>query len=155
MTSDGRRGFVSLWNASTVAELDLLMGRGRRFIRFRKPASALAGGSHPTALLLSRDNSKLFVALTDRDEIAVLDTASGKPVSYLSTKLPGQQYGGSDPEYLALTPDEKTLFSANATSDCVAVFDLANITSRQPLQAVGFIPTQCYPTVVAATRKDH
>jgi hypothetical protein len=60
------------------------------------------------------------VALTDRDEIAVLDTATRKPLSYLSTKLPGQQYGGSDPEYLALSSDEKTLFSATAISDSVA-----------------------------------
>lgn len=154
MTSDGRRGFVSLWNASMVAELDLLKGRVRRFTALRKPASPLAGGSHPTALLLNRDNSRLFVALTDRDEIAVIDTATGKPVSYLSTKLPGQQYGGSDPEYLALSPDEKTLFSANAISDSVAVFDLAKLVSGQTLRAVGFIPTQWYPTVVAATRKD-
>src|SRR6266851_8007776 len=154
MTSDGKRGFVSLWNASSVAELDLLKGRVRRFIPLRQPTSPLAGGSHPTALLLNRDNSRLFVALTDRDEIAVLDTATGKPVYYLSTKLPGQQYGGSDPEYLALSPDEKTLFSANAISDCVAVFDLSKMTSGQPLQAAGFIPTEWYPTVVAATRKD-
>src|SRR5260370_32718813 len=154
MTSDGRRGFVSLWNASTVAELDLLKESVRRFIPLRKPASPLAGGSHPTALLPDRDNSRLFVALTDRDEIAVLDTATGEPVSYLSTKLPGQQYGGSDPEYLALSPDEKTLFSATAISDSVSVFDLSNITSGQPLQAVGFLPTQWYPTVVAAPRQD-
>ena len=154
ITSDGVRGFVSLWNASVVAELDLLKGRVRRFIPLREPASPLAGGSHPTALLLNGDNSRLFVALTERDEIAVLDTATGKPVSYLSTKLPGQQYGGSDPEYLALAPDEKTLFSANAISDCVAVFDLAKLAAGQPLQAAGFIPTQWYPTVVAATRKD-
>jgi hypothetical protein len=154
MTSDGRRGFVSLWNASTVAELDLVKGRVRRFIPLRKPTSPLAGGSHPTALLLNRDNSRLFVALTDRDEIAVFDTATGKPVSYLSTKLPEQQYGGSDPEYLALSSDEKTLFSANAISDSVAVFDLSKLTSGQPVQAVGFIPTEWYPTVVAATQKD-
>jgi hypothetical protein len=154
ITSDGKRGFVSLWNASTVAELDLLKGHVRRFIPLRKPASPLAGGSHPTALLLNRDHSRLFVALTDRDEIAVVDTASGKPVSYLSTKLPGQQYGGSDPEYLALSADEQTLFSANAISDSVAVFDLAKLTPGQPMQAVGFIPTQWYPTVVATTPKD-
>ncbi len=154
ITSDGRRGFVSLWNASMIAELELVKGRVRRFIPLGKPDSPLAGGSHPTALLLNGDNSRLFVALTDRDEIAVVDTASGKPVSYLSTKLPGQEYGGSDPESLALSPDEKTLFSANAISDCVAVFDLAKLTAGQPLQASGFIPTQWYPTVVAATRKD-
>ena len=154
ITSDGQRGFVSLWNASLVAELDLLSGHVRRFIPLRKPASPLAGGSHPTALLLNRDNSRLFVALTDRDEIAVIDTATGKPLSYLSTKLPGQKYGGSDPEYLAFSPDEKTLFSANAISDSVAVFDLASLASGRTLQAVGFIPTQWYPTVVAVTRKD-
>jgi DNA-binding beta-propeller fold protein YncE len=154
MTRDGKRGFVSLWNASAVAELDLLQGRVRRFIPLREPTSPLAGGSHPTALLLNRDNSRLFVALTNRDEIAVLDTATGKPASFLSTKLPGQQYGGSDPEHLALSPDEKTLFSANAISDSVAVFDLTKASSGRPLGAVGFIPTQWYPTVVAATSKD-
>src|SRR5258707_6401210 len=154
ITTDARRGFVSLWNVSQVAELDLVKGNVRRFIPLRKPSSPLAGGSHPTALLLHHHSSRPFVALTERDEIAVLDTASGKPVSYLSTKLPGQQYGGSDPEYLTLSPDEKTLFSANAISDSVGVFDLSKFISGQPMQAVGFIPTQWYPTVVAATSKD-
>jgi hypothetical protein len=153
MTSDGKRGFVSLWNASTVAELNLVSGRVSRLISLRKPSKALASGSHPTALLLNRDNSRLFVALTNRDEIAVIDTATGEPLFYLSTRLPGQQYGGSDPEYLALSIDEKTLFSANAISDSVAVFDLTKSTQDQPLHA-GFIPTEWYPTVVAATEKD-
>src|SRR5580693_4989584 len=125
MTKDGKRGFVSLWNASSVAQLDLENGRVTRIIPLRKPASPLAGGSHPTALLLNRDNSRLFVALTNRDEVAAVDTRSGKIVSYLSTKLPGQRYGGSDPEALALSADEKNLFSANSISDSVAVFDLA------------------------------
>src|SRR5882672_2918454 len=154
MTSDGKRGFVSLWNASSVAELDLATGRVVRFIALRKPASPLAGGSHPTALLLDRSNTWLFVALTNHDEIAVLDTTSAKPLFYVSTKLPGQRYGGSDPEYLGLSPDEKTLFSANAISDSVGVFDLTKPVSGQILHAAGFIPTELYPTVVAATAKD-
>ena len=103
MTKDGKRGFVSLWNASSVAELDLLDGRVVRIIPLRKPESPLAGGSHPTALLLNRENSRLYVALTNRDEIAVVDAGAGKVLSYFSTKLPGQKYGGSDPEYLALS----------------------------------------------------
>ena len=154
MTSDGKRGFVSLWNASTVAELDLEKGSVVRFIPLSQPKNALEGGSHPTALLLSRDNSQLFVALTNRDEIEVLDTQSAKLRYSLSTKLPDQTYGGSDPESLALSPDEKTLFSANAISDSVAVFDLTEAKSRGPLGAVGFIPTEWYPTVVAATGTD-
>jgi hypothetical protein len=154
MTKDGKRGFVSLWNASTVAELDLTSGRVRRMIPLRKPDAPLAGGSHPTALLLNRDDSRLFVALTDRDEIAVVDTASGKPTAYLSTKLPGQQYGGSDPESLTLSSDEKTLYSANAISDSAAVFDLTRLVAGQTLQAAGFIPTDWYPTAVLATGND-
>jgi len=154
MTSDGTRGYVSLWNASTVAELDLGSGRVARRIALKKPAEHLEGGSHPTALLLSRDNSRLFVALTNRDEIDVLDTKSFKLLFTLSTKLAGQKYGGSDPESLALSSGEQLLFSANSISDSVAVFDLSHASASQTLQAEGFIPTEWYPTAVAVTAND-
>ncbi len=154
MTGDGKRGFVSLWNASSVAELDLVGGRVRRIIPLQRPSSPLAGGSHPTALLLSRDDAQLFVALTNRDEIAVLDTNNGKVLYTFSTKLPDQKYGGSDPESLALSTDGKTLFSANAISDSVAVFDVSRPAPGTLLQAQGFIPTEWYPTVVVATGSD-
>ncbi len=154
MSSDGKRGWVSLWNASAVAELDLVRGKVRRIIPLRKPAAPLQGGSHPTAMLLSRDDSRLFVALTNRDEIDVLDTNGGKVLYTLSTKLPGQKYGGSDPEYLALSADEKTLFSANAISDSVGVFDLSHPATGAQLRAAGFIPTEWYPTVVESTKND-
>jgi len=154
VSKDGKRGFVSLWNASSVAELDLSHGRVQRIIPLQKPGAPLQGGSHPTALLLNADSSRLFVALTNRDQIAVLDTATGKLLYSLSTKLPGQKYGGSDPEYLALSPDEKTLFSANAISDSVAVFDIRQAAPGTMVQAKGFIPTEWYPTVVGATAND-
>ena len=155
MTKDGKKGFVSLWNASAVAELDLVSGQVRRFIPLRKPAAAVAAGSHPTALLLSHDDHNMFVALTNRDEIDVLDTGSGRVLFTASTKLPGQKYGGSDPESLALSADEKTLYSANAVSDSVGVFDLNHppVPGKQ-LRATGFIPTEWYPTVVAVTAND-
>jgi len=153
-TRDGRRAFVSLWNASSVAELDLVSGKVRRVITLQKPSSLLAGGSHPTALLLSRDNSKIFVALTNRDAVVVLDVSSGKALYTLSTKLPDQKYGGSDPQSLALSPDESTLFSADAISDSVAAFGLSHATPGAQLQAAGFIPTEFYPTVVATTPTD-
>ncbi len=154
MTSDGKRGFVSLWNASAVAEVDLQHSTVRRFIPLHKPTAPIEGGSHPTALLLSRDNSRLFVALTNRDEIDVLDTNSAKLLYSLSTKLPDQTFGGSDPESLALSADEKTLFSADAISDSVAVFDLTHTAPGEPVRAAAFLPTEWYPTVVAATGSD-
>jgi DNA-binding beta-propeller fold protein YncE len=143
VTADGKRGYVSLWNASSVAELDLVRGKVIRKIELRRPAGPLESGSHPTALLLNQDSSVLFVALTNRDEIVALDTRSGKIGYTVSTKPTGQIYGGSDPQSLALSADGKTLYSANTISDSVGVYDLA---SRK---AAGFIPTEWFPTVVA------
>jgi YVTN family beta-propeller protein len=148
ISSDGKWGFVSLWNASTVAKLDLARGRVVQKIPLSKPSAAFAGGSHPTALLLNKKNSVLFVALTNRDQVVALDPRNGKTLYALSTKPSGQTYGGSDPQSLALSPDEKTLFSANAISDSVSVFDLAIH------RAAGFIPTEWYPMVVVATSRD-
>jgi len=149
LTSDGTRAFVSLWNASAVAELDLVKGKVSRLIPLSRPKDHLQGGSHPTALLLSHDNSRLFVALTNRDEVDMLDSKTGKLYLRLSTKLPNQKYGGSDPESLALSPDEKKLFVANAISDSVGVYDFS-----EDVMSYAFIPTEWYPTVVLATAKD-
>ena len=124
MTHDGKRGFVSLWNASSVAQLDLATGRVVRIIPLEKPAAPLAGGSHPTALLLNHDDSVLYGALTNRDRVLALDAHTLQIKSTYSTKLPGQSYGGSDPQSLSLSADEKLLFSANAISDSVSVFDV-------------------------------
>ena len=148
ITNDGKRGYVSLWNASTVVELDLASGKIIRKIPLGKPHAALAGGSHPTALLLNRDNSLLFVALTNRDQIVALDTRTGKTAYVLFSKPARQAYGGSDPQSLVLSADEKYLFSANAISDSVAVFALAS------KGASGFIATEWYPTVVAVAGKE-
>ena len=145
MTRDGKRGFVSLWNASSIAELDLLTGRVKRIIPLEKPTAPLAGGSHPTALLLNHDDSTLFVALTNRDRVLALNSQTLQITKTLSTKQSGQTYGGSDPQSLSLSSDEKLLFSANAVSDSVSVFDLTG--KAEP----GFISTEWYPTVVLAT----
>jgi DNA-binding beta-propeller fold protein YncE len=144
MTHDGKRAFVSLWNASSIAELDLVKGRVSKIIPLEKPSAKLAGGSHPTALLLNHDDSTLYVALTNRDKVLALDSGSLKIKNTFSTKPAGQSYGGSDPQSLSLSSDEKLLFSANAISDSVSVFDLAG--KSEP----GFIPTEWFPTVVLA-----
>src|SRR5258708_6378608 len=145
ITNDGKRAFVSLWNASTVAELDLARGKVLRKIELGKPGTPLAGGSHPTALLLNRDNSVLFVALTNRDQIVALDPHSGKTLYALSTKPAGQSYGGSDPQSLALSLDEKILFSANSITYSVLMFHLLS------QQASSFIPTRQSSAVAGVT----
>ncbi len=153
-TRDGRRGFVSLWNASRVAELDLEQGRVVRWISLLAPSSTIAAGSHPTAMLLSPDERRLYVTLSNSDSVAVVDTATGKPHAYLSTLLPGQEYGGSYPNALALSADATQLFVANASADAVAEFNVGSQTFDPPYRATGFIPTEWYPTALAVHGDD-
>ncbi|HEU5231504.1 MAG TPA: bifunctional YncE family protein/alkaline phosphatase family protein [Terriglobales bacterium] len=143
-TKDGSTGYVSLWNASRVAEIDLTQGSVRHMFELHLPSNLEAAGSHPTALLLSPDEKRLYVALANTDEVAVINRDS-REVSYLNTKLPDQQYGGNFPIALALTPDGQRLFVANASSDAIAVFDSPESNSKPR----GFIPTEWYPTALA------
>ena len=151
-TRDGKRAWCSLWNASGVAELDLAGGKLTRWIALRQPRRVTDPGSHPTALLLSPDESKLYVALANADSVAVVDVATGRPSSWLSTLFPGQKSGGSVPNALALSADGRRLFAANAGTNSVAVFDLTKNGESDGLHgqpAAGFIPTEWYPTALA------
>ncbi len=107
-TRDGSRGWISLWNGSAVAELDLRSGKVVRVIRLRTPKSKTDASSHPTAMLLSPDDKHLYVTLSNRDEVAVVAVPSGSVERYLDTRLPGQTYGGSYPNALAQSSDGKT-----------------------------------------------
>ena len=145
VSRDGSRAWCSLWNASQVAELDLHSVRIVRQVALMPPKTAIDASSHPTALLLSPDDRRLYVTLSNRDAVAVISTASGTVERYLDTRLPGQTYGGSYPNALAQSQDGSKLFVANASSDAVAVFD----TTTSDNHAAYFIPTEWYPTALS------
>jgi DNA-binding beta-propeller fold protein YncE len=156
-TRDGRRAWCSLWNASQVAELDLTSAKVVRWIKLKQPEDPLAPGSHPTAMLLSRDESALYVALSNVDEVAVVATAGGNDNGFFSTLASGQKYSGSYPTALAQSSDGKYLFAANSSLDAVSVFDTSHpfVSSSNGLQpAIGFIPTDWYPSAVAVEGDD-
>ena len=103
-TRDGRRAWCSLWNASRVAELDLETGRVTRWIPLLKPKDPIAPGSHPSDLQLSPDERFLYVALSNADAVAVVDSASGQVIHLSSTNLPGQEHA-TYPSALAQSSD--------------------------------------------------
>ena len=154
----GTRAWVSLWNASAVAELDLEKGTVARRIPLRQPPSPTQPGSHPTALLLTPDERLLYVALANADEVAVVSTDDPAPPAFLSTGL-HEEYFGAVPDALAQTADGRHLFVANAGSDSVAMFDVHDI-SKSPSQLatrnwqLGFIPTEWLPTALAVRGDD-
>ena len=155
---EGTRGWCSLWNGSSVAELNLNSGKVIRNIPLLPPKEEIDASSHPTAILLSPDESKLYVTLANRDRVAVVSTSDGKADRYLDVRLPHQKYGGNYPVALALSSDGKTLYVADSSSDAVAVFDLRESrgTHSQANQdrAYYFIPTEWYPTALAVQGSD-
>jgi DNA-binding beta-propeller fold protein YncE len=149
-TRDGKTGWVSLWNGSSVAKLDLRSGKVVDRISLEPPQVKTEASSHPTAMLLSPDEHWLYVTLANRDAVAVIDAKAEKVDRYLDARLPGQKYGGNYPQGLAQSADGKRLFVADGSSDAVAVFEVkesAKSGSRQ--RAAYFIPTEWYPTAVA------
>src|SRR5713101_4912374 len=157
---DGRRAWCSLWNASQVDQLDLSTGEVVRRIKLLEPQDPIAPGSHPTALLLSPDEKILYVALSNADLIAAILVSDGRPIHYLSTNAPAQKFAGSQPTALAQSSDGKFLFAADSALDAVAVFDTSALDPAasgdpgNPQTALGFIPTDWYPSALAVHGDD-
>ncbi|MGA7219037.1 MAG: beta-propeller fold lactonase family protein, partial [Candidatus Sulfotelmatobacter sp.] len=157
---------------SQVAELDLESGKVVRWIKLKEPDDPIAPGSHPTALLLSPDERLLYVALSNADAVAVVSTQSGEIQSFLKAAVRSQQYAGSYPSALARSTDGKRLFVADSSSNAIAVFDVLQLdagsaslnsdssdsglspVSSRSIPAMGFIPTDWYPSALAVRGDD-
>jgi DNA-binding beta-propeller fold protein YncE len=150
-TRDGRRAWCSLWNASQVAELDLVTGKVVRWIKLKEPEDPIAPGSHPTALLLSPDQLFLFVAMSNSDEIAEIFTEDRTTSPRVfETRDDAQKYPGAFPTALAISADGKLLFAADSSLNAIAVFLSGQLNSAPQ----GFIPTDWYPSALAVHGND-
>lgn len=152
--------FVSAWGDWTVS-----------VFRFAENGTAteavhLEVGRHPSALLMNRDGSRLFIASGSTDRVVVMDTRSREVVTELLDPPPQGPAEGSTPNALALSEDGTRLFVAEADNNAVAVFDLSPRTGGYAADAagreagaagarpvrdtlVGRIPVEWYPTAVA------
>ena len=158
LAPDGQHAFVALWNASEIAELDLAHGTVGRRLALLKSKTPTAPGSHPCALEVTPDGKTLFVALANRDAVAIVDIGAGqfKAKGYFDARLPGQEFFGAEPVALAINGDGSRLYVANMASDSVAVFDANKLpsNSKKPglVDALGFIPTEWMPISMAFSK---
>jgi YVTN family beta-propeller protein len=100
-------------------------------------------GVQPNKLLLTQDQSRLYVANGNSDSVSVIDTGSDRVVRTISVARPGERYWGAIPNSLALSPNEQTLYVTLAGENAIAVVNLKNA------QVVGRIPTGWYPNSVS------
>jgi DNA-binding beta-propeller fold protein YncE len=103
-------------------------------------------GRHPSALLLSADGARLYVASASTDRISVVDTRAGRVVGELDDGVPNGPGEGSTPNALALSADGRRLFVAEGDNNAVGVYELAANGGR----LLGRIPVGWYPTALVA-----
>jgi DNA-binding beta-propeller fold protein YncE len=109
-------------------------------------------GHHPSAIQLSLDRTRLFVANTNDDTISVLNVVCDCAPTVIATESvkPSPLVPvGAHPDAFALSPDGKTLFVALAGINAVELRDGATAArlSAQPT----YIPTGWYPAALAVT----
>jgi DNA-binding beta-propeller fold protein YncE len=84
----GTKAWVSLWNDSAVAELDLKKGKVKRRIELWRPADPVAPGTHPTTMLLNRSENTLYVAMANAASANADGGSGGLEARCAATMLP-------------------------------------------------------------------
>jgi DNA-binding beta-propeller fold protein YncE len=140
--SDGKKAFVSLWAAASVAIIDLDKNEVSGYISTE---------IHPTEMTFSPNGKILYVACANSTKVSVIDVDSGKAIQTIHCALYPTANVGNTPNSLCLTPDGEILFVANADNNNLAVFNVSDPKTAKPL---GFIPVGWYPTSVRFNKID-
>jgi DNA-binding beta-propeller fold protein YncE len=117
----------------------------------------IAVGGLPGKMILNKSEDLLFVAESNSDTIAIIDTESEKVLTRIRTTAPddlldkARTFKGANPNSLALSRDEETLYVTNGGTNSLAIIDLrySPYGSKIRGEVVGLIPTGYYPNAVA------
>ena len=123
-------------SSGTVSRIDLTTG---------KTTHSLEVGLHPTAMVWDHAHDRLYVAATNQDSVAVVDTAQQTVLSKIDLQPFPIRVTGISPTALALSPDDSKLYVACGGINAVAVVD--TITHKID----GMIPTAWYPDAIGVS----
>jgi DNA-binding beta-propeller fold protein YncE len=124
ITGDGKLGLISNQTDATVSVIDLASGN---------LVKSIAVGphlSHPEGIAIDPKRPLAYVAVTNQDLIAVVDTSKLTVARTLSVERP--QGLGTAPVDVSVTADGCRLLSADSGEDAVAVFALSAKHSCDP-----------------------
>jgi DNA-binding beta-propeller fold protein YncE len=87
--------------------------------RARKVVGVLPTGRGPAGIAMDPARRRAYVALSEEDQVAVLDVQSGEEIARIPLRP------GDGPQELGLTPDGRLLLAVNARSGTAAFLDPA------------------------------
>lgn len=118
-------------------------------LKAEKQTKYIEVGLHPSAMVLSPDKKRLYVACANSDIVSVIDTQTDKIVNEISVHPRKDLPFGSAPNALAITADGKRLYVANGTDNAICVVQLGEN------KVLGYIPTAWYPGAVKLNKKEN
>src|SRR5215469_13042430 len=131
-----RTAFVTSQRDDEVMVVDIASGN----------FTAIPVGEQPNRMVLSKDQTTLYVVNGNSDTVSVIDTATSRVLDTISVSRPGDKYKGGNPNSATLSPDEKTLYVTLGYENAVAVVDLKSRNLK------GRIPTGWYPTSLSVSQ---
>jgi len=107
---------------------------------------------NPNRMVLDKAQTKLYVALDNSDNVAVIDTRRNRAMHTVKTAAPAgllvSVTPGANPNSLTFSPDGRTLYVTNGGTNSVAVL---SVLPKGRLRVVGLIPTGWYPNSVSVS----
>ncbi len=137
---DGSLTRVDLTNTGTTAMTTTVTGLGG-------PGGDI--NAQPQYVLADPKSDTLYVAVTNQDGIAVVNSATNTVIKFISLKRP-EGYG-TQPTALALAPDGGTLYVSLAGDNAVAAIALTTRGTLKQYDLIGKIPTADYTSDIDIT----
>jgi len=151
--NDNERSSVAVMDISTDGAPTLVkyvqIARSQKF----DPKKNIFGGSHPSAMALSPDGTRLYVTATNLDLLSVVDTATNQTITDVDLNTLGDGLQGLYPDAVAVSTDGARLYVADAGINAVQVIGVN--ASQSTFTPLGFIPTGWYPSAVALSADNH
>ena len=138
----GTFAYVSLWGGAAVAEVDL---------KTMTVTHTIAVGDHPTELLISKNDERLFTPNANNNSISIINLKTKKESERMISSLHPDAPYGSTPNAVCFNADESVLIVANADNNYLALFD---ISEKDKSKSIGFIPVGWYPTSVKTLKNN-
>jgi len=151
---DGKTLYVSLYNGSAIAVVDLVTGKVTSLPVGDQQAGPSSPSSHPSHLAVHPSGKAVYVAVENSDLVSAIDNDPGSPkyrsVSSSLDIRPEEMRRlnllGAGPNHLTFTPDGGTLFVSAGLLNAIAVVDLqGHNPALLDAKVQGYLPTLWYP----------
>ena len=120
---DGTRVYVANTGSNTVSVFNTATGQLIDTNPNVAGTQSISVGSSPSALAISADGKRLYVANTGSNSVSVIDTITNKRIDANPSIFAVDIAVGSLPSALAISADGKRLYVANTGSNSVSVID--------------------------------